>query len=55
MTAELEELYRTDGSTLRLPVVENFFLASLSKDARVTELRAYDASGTKVATWSKPA
>jgi hypothetical protein len=43
-----------DGSTLRLPVVENFFLASLSKDARVMDLRAYDASGAKVATWSKP-
>src|SRR5438132_6103380 len=39
-----------DGSTLRLPVVESFFLASLSKNTRVTQIRAYDASGAQVAT-----
>ena len=44
------EVDLANGSTLHLPVVENFFLASLSKDDRVTEIRAYDESGAKVAT-----
>jgi RNA polymerase sigma factor (sigma-70 family) len=44
------EVDLSSGSTLHLPVVENFFLASLSKDDRVTEIRAYDDSGAKVAT-----
>ena len=43
------EVDLANGSTLHLPVVENFFLASLSKDDRVTEIRAYDDSGAKVA------
>jgi hypothetical protein len=44
------EVDLSNGSTLHLPVVENFFLASLSKDERVTGIRAYDDSGAKVAT-----
>jgi hypothetical protein len=44
------EVDLANGSTLRLPVVENFFLASLSKDDRIAAIRAYDASGAVVAT-----
>jgi hypothetical protein len=33
-----------NGSTLHLPVVESFFLASLSREDRVVEIRAYDGS-----------
>jgi hypothetical protein len=44
------EVDLANGSTLHLPVVENFFLASLSRDDRVTEIRAYDNSGVPVAT-----
>ena len=39
-----------NGSTLHLSVVESFFLASLSRDDRVSEIRAYDDAGAKVAT-----
>jgi hypothetical protein len=41
------------GSTLHLSVVERFFLASLSRDDRVTRIRAYDNDGARVAT-AKP-
>jgi hypothetical protein len=44
------EVDLANGSTLHLPVVESFFLASLSRDDRVTEIRAYDDSGANVAT-----
>jgi hypothetical protein len=44
------EVDLANGSTLHLPVVESFFLASLSKDDRVTEIQAYDDSGAIVAT-----
>jgi hypothetical protein len=44
------EVDLANGSTLHLPVVESFFLASLSQDDRVTEIRAYDDSGAVVAT-----
>jgi hypothetical protein len=39
-----------NGSTLHLPVVENFFLASLARDDRVVEIRAYDDDSREVAT-----
>jgi hypothetical protein len=44
------EVDLADGTTLHLPVVESFFLASLSRDDKVTEIRAYDDSGARVAT-----
>jgi hypothetical protein len=44
------EVDLANGSKLHLSVVESFFLASLSRDDRVTEIRAYDDSGAKVAT-----
>ena len=44
------EVDLASGSTLHLPVVENFFLASLSRDDRVTQIRAYDDAGARVAT-----
>jgi len=50
--ADSVEVLLSDGSLSRLPVVEGFFLASLSRDVTVREIRAYDASGTEVATAS---
>jgi hypothetical protein len=48
------EVDLANGSTLHLQVVENVFLASLSKDDRVTGIRAYDDSGAEVATAKAP-
>ena len=44
------EVDLANGSMLHLSVVESFFLASLSRDDRVSEIRAYDDAGAKVAT-----
>jgi hypothetical protein len=44
------EIDLASGSTLHLPVVEGFFLASLAREDKVVQIRAYDASGEKVAT-----
>jgi hypothetical protein len=43
-----------DGSTTTLPVVEGLFLGSLDKGAKVTQVAAYDKSGTKVAQLTRP-
>jgi hypothetical protein len=43
-----------DGSTTTLPVVEGLFLGSLDKGAKVTQVTAYDKSGTKVAQLTRP-
>jgi hypothetical protein len=50
VSATRVEVDLANGSTLHLSVVESFFLASLSKDDRVTEIRAYDEAGARVAT-----
>ena len=39
-----------DGSTVTLPVVEDYFLGSLAKGAKVEGITAYDQSGKVVAT-----
>jgi hypothetical protein len=49
VTATRVEADLANGSTLHLPVVENFFLASLAKDDRVVQIRAYD-DARRVAT-----
>jgi hypothetical protein len=38
-----------DGSAKTLPVVEGLFLGSLDRDAKVTQLTAYDDAGNEVA------
>jgi hypothetical protein len=43
------QLTLADGSTATLPVVEGLFLGSLDKGAKVTQVTAYDKTGTKVA------
>lgn len=43
-----------DGSTVTLPVVEGFFLASLDKGATVEQITAYDTAGEQVAQWNRP-
>jgi len=43
-----------DGSTRTLPVIEGLFLGSLDKDAKVTQVVAYDKNGTKVAQLTRP-
>ena len=52
--ADSVEVMLSDSSPSKLPVVEGFFLGSLSKEAAVREIRAYDASGAEVATTSRP-
>jgi hypothetical protein len=48
------EVVLEDGSTRKLPVVEGYFLGSLERAALVEHVRAFDALGAEVATWSKP-
>lgn len=48
-----------DGSTLTLPVVEHWFLASIPKpaqesDANLENVTAFDAAGNQVADWTPP-
>jgi hypothetical protein len=43
-----------DGSTITLPVVEGLFLGSVDKDAKVTQVTAYDKTGTKVVQRTLP-
>jgi hypothetical protein len=52
--AETVQLTLADGSAVNLPVVEGFFLGSLDKGAKVTEVTAYDKSGAKVAQLALP-
>ncbi len=54
VTAATVRLTLADGSTTTLPVVEGLFLGSLSKDAQVTQITAYDSSGKQVANWDRP-
>ena len=49
------QLTLEDGSTLSLPIIERFFLGSLAKEAKVTELTAYDTVGQQVAQQSATA
>ncbi len=44
----------TDGSMLRLPVVEGFFLGTHDRSARLTRVTAYDDAGHVVATFARP-
>jgi hypothetical protein len=48
------QLTRADGSTATLPLVEGLFLGSFDNGAKVTQVRAYDKAGTKVAERSLP-
>ena len=48
------QLTLADGSTRTLPVIEGLFLGSLDKDAKVTQVAAYDKNGTKVAQLTRP-
>ena len=41
-----------DGSTVTAPVVEGFYLASFSKDAKVAQVTAFDSGGNEVASFS---
>jgi hypothetical protein len=41
-----------DGSTVTAPVVEGFYLASFSRDAKVIQVTAFDSAGSEVATFS---
>ncbi len=52
--AETVQLMLADGSTANLPVVEGFFLGSLDKGAKVTQVTAYDKGGAKVAQMARP-
>jgi hypothetical protein len=52
--AETVQLMLADGSAVNLPVVEGFFLGSLDKGAKVSEVTAYDKSGAKVAQFRLP-
>jgi hypothetical protein len=38
-----------DQSTVKLPVVESFFLATIAPDATVTKITSYDSKGTQLA------
>jgi hypothetical protein len=38
-----------DNSTLRLPVIENFFLATTAQEATITRVTSYDRAGTQLA------
>lgn len=42
-----------DGSTATLPVIENLFLGSAPKGAKVEKVAAFDHAGNQVAEWSK--
>jgi hypothetical protein len=42
-----------DDSTATLPVVENLFIGSLTKGAKVEKVTAFDAAGNQVAEWTK--
>jgi hypothetical protein len=48
------ELTLADGSAATLPVVEGLFVGSLDKGAKVTQVTAYDKTGTKVAQRTLP-
>jgi hypothetical protein len=48
------QLTRADGSTATLPVVEGLFLGSFDSGANVTQVTAYDKTGTKVAQRTLP-
>ena len=43
-----------DGSMISLPVVEGLFLGSLDRDAKVTQVTAYDEAGNQVAQTTMP-
>jgi len=43
-----------DGSTITLPVVEGLFLGSLHKEAKVSQVTAYDDGGNEVAQSTMP-
>jgi len=46
------QLTLADGSTATLPVVEGLYLGSLDKNAKVTQVTAYDSAGNQVARWT---
>jgi hypothetical protein len=48
------QLTLADGSAANLPVIEGFFLGSLDKGAKVTQVTAYDKTGAKVAQLALP-
>jgi hypothetical protein len=48
------QLTLAHGSATTLPVVEGFFLGSLDKGAKVTQVTAYDKTGAKVAQLALP-
>ena len=48
------KLTLADGSTATLPAVEGFFLGSLDKGTKVTQVTAYNDAGAKVARTAVP-